>query len=109
MARSATLSVPACFSFFSGVVGRAKVTSTEASEMDLDRTVYCVVGSTRNVETCFAAEWEGAWGHFFGQCPRLYCPDQFTATMPFYASLLYSGAAIVSGRASEGNKQSVAE
>jgi hypothetical protein len=33
---------------------------------------------------------ETAWQHFFGPCVRLYCPEQFTLTLPFYASLAYS-------------------
>lgn len=33
---------------------------------------------------------ETPWQHFFGPCLRLYCPEQFTVTLPFYASLAYS-------------------
>ena len=33
---------------------------------------------------------ETPWHHFFGSCVRLYCPEQFTVTLPFYASLAYS-------------------
>lgn len=33
--------------------------------------------------------------HFFGQCPRLYCSDQFTVTLPFYLSIAYGVSAFI--------------
>jgi hypothetical protein len=33
---------------------------------------------------------ETAWQHFFGPCFLRYCPEQFTVTLPFYASFAYS-------------------
>jgi hypothetical protein len=36
---------------------------------------------------------ESVCSHFFGQCPRLYCEDQFSVTLPFFASVVYSIAA----------------
>lgn len=40
----------------------------------------------------------GAWKHFFGACPRPYCSDQFTATLPFYSVLVYCAAAFIRSR-----------
>jgi hypothetical protein len=38
---------------------------------------------------------DNVFSHFLGACSRMYCADQFTVTLPFYASLAYSIAAVI--------------